>query len=158
MCENLDEDHLYIVTQDDYNDEINYYKLDWNGNLSDSNQFDYEENNTFYITGCFESYIDKNTNEVLNRLKEKSCKVYDKNDKEIKSNKKIDNIIQLVSKLKHDIVLADIIELDGEYFVIIGLNVNFWSPYTLYIYGDDNKLHKLHTFDGEKILSLKYLP
>lgn len=151
--EKLDKNHLYIVTKDDYNGDINYYKISKKLKLDKVNKFKYKKNKTLHLSNCFKSYIDRNRNVVLNKLDTKNCKVKDNEWNEIRSNKNIDNIIKLVSKLKHDIILSDVIILNDTYYVIIGLNVNMWTPYYLYKY-DDNKLKEIHCFTDEKIISL----
>ena len=154
--EKLDKKHLYIVTKDDFNDEIDYYKVDKKLDLTESNKFDYEENEMLSIVSCFKSYVDRDSNKVLNKLNKKTCKVKDKDGNIVTSNKKIDNIIKLVSKLKHDIILANVVNLDNEYYVIIELNVNWWSPYYLYKY-DNNRLRRIYCFDGKNVIALKKL-
>ena len=154
--EKLDNEHLYVVTKDDYNDEINYYKVDQKLILSESDKFEYEENDVLHLSVCFKSYIDHNKNEVLNKLDKNNCKVMDNDWNVTSSNEDLDNIIKLVSNLEHDIILSDVVKLNEDYYVIIGLNVNFWSPYYLYKY-EDNKLKRIYCFDGEKIISLNQI-
>ena len=140
-----------------FNDEF-YDKegkiLELKQTLENHYKFEYEENDVLHLSGCFKSYIDHDKNEVLNKLDEKNCKVMDNDWNVINSNEDLNNIIKLVSNLKHDIILSDVVKLNDDYYVIIGLNVNFWSPYYLYKY-EDNKLKRIYCFDGEKIISLK---
>jgi hypothetical protein len=50
----------------------------------------------------------------------------------------------------------ELIKDGSEYFVYIELNVNWWSPCTLYYYNQDtSKLVELYTFDDEQVTALK---
>ena len=152
--EKLDKNHLYVVTKSEYNGDISYYKVDKKLRLSEANKFDYEPLNALELSGCFNSYTDREENEELNKLDKKNCKIIDSENNKVSSNKDIDNIIKLVSKTPHVIVFTKIIPINGDYYVVTLLNVNYWSPYTLYKY-EDNTLKRIYRFDGENVIALK---
>ena len=152
--EKLDKNHLYVVTENEYNGDISYYKVDKKLRLSEANKFDYEPLNALELSGCFNSYTDREENEELNKLDKKNCKIIDSENNKVSSNKDIDNIIKLVSKTPHVIVFTKIIPINGDYYVVTLLNVNYWSPYTLYKY-EDNTLKRIYRFDGENVIALK---
>ena len=153
-CEILQRNYVYIVTESDYNGEINYYKIDGNNNVYESRKFEYKENKRLSLSRCFDSYIDHDKNKVLNKLTMNTCKVLDNDDNEVQYNDDILSIIKLISKLEHEIVSNDIVVLNNEYYVIVSLNVNWWTPYSLYKY-ENNTLKKVITLDGENIIAIK---
>ena len=49
-----------------------------------------------------------------------------------------------------------IIKVNDEYYVVVELNVNLWSPYELYKYSKEkNKLKLIYTFYGEEVIGIK---
>ena len=68
-----------------------------------------------------------------------------------------EKISKLISKKeKHSIIGATIIKRNDEYYVVVELNVNLWTPYKLYKYDKKrNKLKLVYTFDNENVVGIK---
>ena len=144
---------IYVVTKNTSKNTLSYYEVNDRKYERKANKFEYENNETITFQNCFESYIDRNKNKVLNKRMEE-CKILDSNNSEMESDETIENIINLISDLEHDIMKAKAIKVEENYYVVVALNVNLWSPYDLYKY-ENNKLRKLYTFDDEDIIGIK---
>ena len=148
--EKLDKNHLYVVTENEYNGDISYYKVDKKLRLSEANKFDYEPLKALNISDCFKFYAYKRKN----KLNKKNCEIRDSENNKVNSNKDLDNIIKIVPTLHHAIAGAEVIPINGDYYVVTLFIVNFRSPYTLYKY-ENNTLKTIYEFDGENIIALK---
>ncbi len=118
------------------------YKLNKYGNSKEINynEFIKTNNNIYSIANCFESYIDHDKNEVLNKINQENC------DKFLESNKdsNLSNIISEISMLKHELIDVKIIYTEkGNYYVSTYLNTNWVCPSDLYIYDKNTKKLKL---------------
>jgi len=144
---------IFVVTKDERNDLIRYYEINSYGYERNVDNFEYDNNELLYFNNCFESYIDRNKNKVLNKRTNR-CEILDKNKDNIIIDEKYDDIINKVSGLEHDIMESKMIKINDNIYVVVVLNVNWWSPYKLYKY-DNNKLKHLYTFDGEDVIAIK---
>lgn len=107
---------------------------------ADYNQFAHTNNKIYSISNCFESYIDRDKNEVLNKINQENYNLF------LKSNNdpELLNIINEISNLKHDLFDVKIIYTENcNYFVSIYLNTNWICPSDLYIYDKNTKKLKL---------------
>lgn len=108
-------------------------------------------NKIYFVTSCFESYIDHDKNEVLNKVNEENCN----NFIESNNNSELLNIINEISKFKHDLVDVKIISTNNNYYVSTYLNTNWICPSKLYFYDKANKKLKLiFEIDDEEILDV----
>lgn len=152
-------DYSWIYDKDKNYDTC-YYSLYSNKDYSDkkikkSEAFIADETEVFIASpDCFDSYIDRIQNKVLNRLRYTNLTDKDGNDVEI--TPVISEIFEETAKLEHDILRMEIIKDGDEYFVFVSLNVNWWTPCTLYYFNQDSsKLIKLYTFDYEIVTGIK---
>ena len=139
---------FYILQKNDYSNNIivktekSCYKVNKYGN---SKKIDYTEfvetNNRIYsITNCFESYIDRDRNEVLNRINQEYCDTFLEDNKD----SELLHIINEIANLKHDLFDVKIIHTDKDnYYVSVYLNTNWICPSDLYIYDKNEKKLKL---------------
>lgn len=132
-----------------------YYSLYSNKKLKETESFVADQTEVFTAPmDCFSSYIDKRKNKVLNHLIHTELTDEDGNNVEITPI--ISSIFEETSKLEHDIMLMEIIKDNEEYCVFVSLNVNLWTPCTLYYYNQNSyKLIKLYTFDHEIVTGIK---
>lgn len=151
LFKNNFENSIYVVTKNESNNKLSYYEVNDRDYKRKTKEFEYEDNEVIILESCFESYIERN--KVLNKKTEK-CKIFDSNHNEIEKYEILENIINLVSELEHDILQAKVMKVRENYYVIVLLNVNLWSPYDLYRY-ENNKLEHLYTFDGEDVIGIK---
>lgn len=101
--------------------------------------------------GCFGSYIDGNR--VLNRLA--YVDLLDAEGEHVEITADIEGIFQCLEQLEHDLFRIRIIETGGEYFAYVELNVNWWSPCTLYFYNrEQQRLVELYRWNGEEVTAL----
>ncbi len=139
---------LYILQKNDYSNymfiktEESYYKVNKFGKSKkiDSNKFAEANNKIYSITNCFESYIDRDRNEVLNKINQENCNLFLEDNKD----SKLLNIINEIANLKHDLFDVKIIHTDKDnYYVSVYLNTNWICPSDLYIYNKNEKKLKL---------------
>ncbi len=80
----------------------------------------------------------------------------DKNGNKVEITPIISSIFEETAKLEHDIMRMEIIKDKEEYFVFVSLNVNLWTPCTLYYFNQNSsKLIELYTFDYEIVTGIK---
>ena len=145
---------VYVVTKNK-KEKLNYYEITVD-NKKEIKKFKYDDNKIIYLQDCFQSYIsyESDRSKILNKINDE-CKIINNNDIEIDKDEEINNIINGISEINHDIWGSPkIINVNGNYFVEVALNVNLWSPYDLYKY-ENGKLYHLYTFNGESIVAIK---
>lgn len=134
----------FFLQKNNYSDYIlvktekNYYKVNKYGNSKEINNNEFlEANNKIYsITNCFESYIDRDKNEVLNIINQDNCHNFLKNNKD----PELLNIISEISNFKHDLLDVKIIYTEkNNYYVSVYLNTNWICPSDLYLYDKNEK-------------------
>ena len=83
------------------------YKVNKYGNSKkiENDEFVETNNRIYSITNCFESYIDRNKNEVLNKINQENCNIFIENNKD----SELLNIINEIANLKHDLFDVKII-------------------------------------------------
>ena len=103
---------------------------------------------------CFESYL--SNNKVLNRLVYVAVK--DEDDNICETPAVINDIFKQIEHLEHDLMTIRIYNVKDEFFVYVELNVNWWTPCSLYYYNQLNKrLIELKTFSNRSIEGIKIL-
>lgn len=144
-----------LVYDNDKNYDTCYYSFYSNKKIKETEPFVEDKTEVFTASAnCFSSYIDKRKNKVLNRLT--YIELTDENGNNVKITPIISSIFEETAKLEHDIMLMKIIKDNDEYFVFVSLNVNLWTPCTLYYYNQNtSKLIKLYTFDHEIVTGIK---
>lgn len=147
-------DYSWIYDKDKNYDAC-YYSLYSNKKIKKSEAFIADETEVFFASpDCFDSYIDSIQNKVLNRLR--YTNLTDKYGNDVEITPVISEIFEETAKLEHDILRMEIIKDGDEYFVFVSLNVNWWTPCTLYYFNQDSsKLIKLYTFDYEIVTGIK---
>lgn len=132
-----------------------YYSLYSNKKLKETEPFVADKTEVFTASrDCFSSYIDKRKNKVLNHLIH--TELTDKNGNKVEITPIISSIFEETAKLEHDIMRMEIIKDKEEYFVFVSLNVNLWTPCTLYYFNQNfSKLIELYTFDYEIVTGIK---
>lgn len=146
---------IYVITKNK-KEKLNYYEITVGDNKKKIEKFKYDDNKIIYLQDCFQSYIsyESDRSKILNKINNE-CKIIDDTNVEIDKNEEINDIINNISEINHDIWGSPkIINVNGNYFVEVALNVNLWSPYDLYKY-ENGKLYHLYTFDGESIVAIK---
>ena len=70
---------IYVITQYvTYGKEgTNYYKINKKGNIKKIDSFESDKFTSIYLKDCFDAYINKDKNKVLNSFKEASCQIVD---------------------------------------------------------------------------------
>jgi hypothetical protein len=154
-CINLDfTNSLFVLTKDENTNIINYYEVNDKGKRRKVDEFEPDKMEEFKVNNCYKSYI--SNNKVLNKLTLDTCIIEDNTGKSIEITDEFKKIVEKVSDINHAILKNKILKLNNEYYAVVELNVNLWSPYGLYYYDRDNdELKHLYTFDGENIIGLK---
>lgn len=137
------------------NKENSYYSLATGNRIKVIKPFNGDEIEIYTADeSCFKAYIDRKKNKVLNKLVEEG--LTDKNNNEVKITPVLKDMFEQISKLEHDLMVVQILKDGDEYFAYVELNVNLWTPCTLYYYNKDtSKLVELYEFDNERVIDLK---
>ena len=139
---------FHILQKNDYSNnmiiktEKSCYKINKYGNskMIDNNEFVETNNKIYSITNCFESYIDHDKNEVLNKINQEKCNKFLENHQ----NSELLNIINEIANLKHELFDVKIIHTEKDnYYISVYLNTNWICPSDLYIYDKNEKKLKL---------------
>ena len=139
---------FYILQKNDFSNYIlikaekSCYKVNKYGNSKkiDNNEFVETNNKIYSITNCFESYIDHEKNEVLNKINQENCNIFLESHQDFE----LLNIINEIANLKHDLFDVKIIHTEKDnYYVSVYLNTNWICPSDLYIYDKNEKKLKL---------------
>lgn len=139
---------FYILQKNDFSNYMiiktqeSCYKVNAYGKAKkiDSNEFAEANNKIYSITNCFESYIDRDKNEVLNKINQENCNLFLEDNKDTE----LLNIINEIANLKHDLFDVKIICTEKDnYYVSVYLNTNWICPSDLYIYDKNEKKLKL---------------
>lgn len=106
--------------------------------------------------GCFISYIDREQNEVLNRLAR--VEVTDEQGNPLDPPAVMEDIFEQIAELEHELMGIRVFDVGGEYFLHAEANVNWWTPCSFYYYNrQTHKLVELYTFSDEAVRSLRVL-
>lgn len=140
---------------DEQGGETGYYAVSKRSDIKGISAFTGDDITIYTaVSDAYESYIDPERNEVLNCLKKKE--LFDLNGNRVEMTPILSDIMEQIADLEHDMLLVQIFEDGGAYFVYVELNVNWWSPCRLYYYHQDSKqLKEICTFDRERIISLR---
>lgn len=139
---------FYILQKNDFSNYIliktedSCYKVNKYGKSKkiDNNEFVEVNNKIYSITNCFESYIDRDKNKVLNKINQENCNMF----LESHQDSELPNIINEIANLEHDLFNVKIIHTEkNNYYVSIYLNTNWICPSDLYIYDKNEKKLKL---------------
>ena len=151
---------LHFIQKNDYSNymlikaEESCYKVNKFGKSKkiDSNKFAEANNKLYSITNCFESYIDRDRNEVLNKINQENCNIFLEDNKDTE----LLNIINEIANLKHDLFDVKIIYTEKDnYYVSVYLNTNWICPSDLYIYDkNEKKLNLIFETCNETILDV----
>lgn len=148
----------FVITQNTNTDEIHYYEVNNWKYKRNINEFESDKIEIFKVGNeCYNKHADIENHIALNQLIIEKCTIKDDLENNIEINGYLEKIIKLVSKKeKHDIIGNTIIKVNDEYYVVVELNVNLWTPYKLYKYSKEkNKLKLIYTFDSEEVIGIK---
>ena len=85
-----------------------------------------------------------------------SAHLYDESGKLVDNTEPIERILEHVADIEHLIIRMKILRQRDLYFVVVELNVNWWSPCILYYYDAKNdQLVELYTYDDKEIVGIK---
>lgn len=83
-------------------------------------------------------------------------KLSDETGKTVEITPVLDDILDAIENVKHDKINMKIFNDNGDYYVYLELNTNWWYPCELYHYDKDSKsLDLIYQFDGEEIVGIK---
>ena len=152
--EGTDADYVesyFIIAKDVDNDKIRYYEVNGKGNKRSADKFESEKfDEVVDLDRCFESYIDRDKNKVLNKYLD-NCYMINQNGKDFSNESIYQDIAIQVSLLEHDMFDIKIYKIGDEYYVTRGLNVNIYIPYDLFKYDIDF----IGLYDPAKFIFLK---
>ena len=157
--EGTDADYVesyFIIAKDVDNDKIRYYEVNGKGNKRSADKFESEKfDEVVDLDRCFESYIDRDKNKVLNKYLD-NCYMINQNGEDLSNESIYQDIAIQVSLLEHDMFDIKIYKIGDEYYVTRGLNVNLYVPYDLFKYDiENNKLIRIYQTNDEEIIGFK---
>jgi len=147
---------IFVITQDEHTEEINYYEVNYKLNSRKTKKFESDVEEIYYATNCFDSFV-KN-GDIENKLTLDTCKIEDENNNEIELTDEFQKIIKNVYKVQqeHSMFPIKILKIENNYYVVVPLNVNIWTPYDLYYYNQEkNVLKHIYTFSCEDVIGIK---
>lgn len=151
-------DSYYIITKDEGTDKIRYYEVNDHGNERTIEKFDsylFDEVVDVDKYSCFNSYIDREKNKVLNKYLN-DCEMTNQNSENVSSNEIYQKIAKQISLLEHDMFDIKIYKINDDYYVTRLKNVNLTSPYNLYKYNiDSDKLELICEIINEEIIGFR---
>ena len=137
---------IYVVLEDQKTKKKYYNEINDRKGRRKVNKFTPDKSEIIYAKECQEFYPFIKYN----------CHVTNDNDEEVEMTDTIKKIINQASKIEHDIIMNKIIKIDNQYFVVIELNVNLWTPYEFYYYNNKkDKLVEIATFDNYDVVGIK---
>ena len=144
---------IYVMTMDEDTKELEYYEINDKKNARNVEEFKLDNNKIIKVKDCFDFYIN---HDLTNTLTLDSCTLLDNNGEALEISNELEIIVKEISKIDHDILDTKIFNIDNNYYIVVELNVNIWSPYRLYYFDEDkNKLKEIYTFDGKDIIGIK---
>jgi hypothetical protein len=149
---------ISVITSDHLTKELHYYEINKWKYKRNTNEFKSDEIEIYKVdNNCYNDQTDLENHMLLNQLIIEKCKIKDNLENNIEIDGYLEKIIKLVSKKeKYSIIENTILKTNDEYYVIVELNVNLWTPYKLYKYNKEkNKLKLIYEFDGENIIGIK---
>lgn len=148
---------ILVETQNISDKKHNYYEINQRKYKKNISKFKIDSITYKISNSCFNSSNSKKDDKNLNKLSLNKCRIIDQNNKEIKIKDDYKNIVKLLLKLERKIVDGKIFKIQQDYYVSVGFDSNFHTPYNLYKYNyKKNRLDLLYTFDNEKVLGIKY--
>lgn len=147
---------IFVITQDEHTDKINYYEVNYKFNTREIEKFDSEVEEIFNTKNCFDSFI--KDGDVVNQLTLDSCKIEDEEENLIELTDDFKNIIEniLVVQPNHDVFEIKILKIKNDYYVVAPINVNMWTPYYFYYYNSNTKqLEHIYTFSCKDVIGIK---
>ena len=150
------EQPIFVITKPEDKKKLKYYKIDRMNNYIETDHFVSDSFTTYDVYGCLKAYIDHDKNKVLNKLDDEYCEIKQEN-KNIEIAGDFYDIVNAMVSIEGDThFYQKILKYKNEYYVVVSLNVNLWTPYKLFKYDKESKqLVKICTFDGEDIVGLK---
>lgn len=83
-------------------------------------------------------------------------KLSDETGKTVEITPVLDDILDAIENVKHDKINMKIFNDNGDYYVYLELNTNWWYPCEMYHYDKESKsLDLIYQFDGEEIVGIK---
>lgn len=147
-----------VIVKDHHGDDdtLLYYAISGSGQAQEIEPFEPDEMTVVSIVpGSLESYVDREQNKVLNRLRE--VWVYDENGQQVESTDPlVDAVMQQAAKLEHSMLVLRIMQVGEHVFLYAELNVNWWCPCELYWYDPvQDRLIELYTFNALEVVGLR---
>ncbi len=149
---------ISIITLNQSTKEINYYEINKWKYKRKTNEFKSDEIEMLEVdNNCYNDHTDLENRKFLNQLNIEQCTIKDNLENTVEINGYFEKILKQVSKKeKHSIIGTTIIKRNDEYYIVIELNVNLWTPYKFYKYDKKrNKLNLIYTFDNENAVGIK---
>lgn len=150
------EQPIFVITKPEDKKKIKYYKIDRMNNYVETDPFVSDSFTTYDVYGCLKAYIDHDKNKVLNKLDNEYCEIKQEN-KNVEITGDFYDIVNAMVSIEGDTSFYQkILKYKNEYYVVVSLNVNLWTPYKFFKYDKESKqLVKICVFDGEEIVGLK---
>lgn len=145
--------NIYVMTMDEDTKELEYYEINDKMSARRIDEFKVSDGKIIQVKDCFDFYIN---HDMTNTLTLDSCTLIDNNGEYLEISNELETIVKEISKIDHDILNTKIFTIENDYYVVIELNVNIWSPYRLYYFDKGkNKLREIYTFDNKDIIGIK---
>ena len=131
-----------------------FYTLADHKRIQSSDAFEPNKMSVYDASSSTRSYIENG--KVANRVSR--IRVLDENNKKVPVTQEFGDIVHLASQINHDIMVLKILKTEAHTFVYTELNVNLWTPCTLYSYNPETRsLAEIYEWDDQKVTAIKVL-
>lgn len=128
------------------------YTIASRNRIQASDPFEPDKMDVYNASSCLISSVENG--KVVNHIN--TVRILDENRQEVEVTQELDDIVHLAAQINHDVMVLKILKTEAHTFVYTELNVNLWTPCTLYYYNPETRsLAQLHEWDDEKVTLIK---
>ena len=145
---------IFVITEDEHTEQIEYYEVNYSGNKREVDKFKSEVDIIYNTSGCYTWDSDE---KYINQITWDTCEILDENQNRIEINEDFKNILVDVQKNEESAIFEiKIFKIENNYYVVVPVNVNMWTPYDFYYYNlKEEKLEFIDTFSCKDIIGIK---
>lgn len=141
----------------EYSKEYEYYTIAENGEYERTDPFQADETE-FLVTDYYEHELERTNYLAEYRLFPDEDRDDFPDGEEVELTPVLKRILELVEEEEADhwIFKARILRTEDHYFVCVDRNVNWWTPYMLFYYSEEqDRLRHIATFDDRSVTDIR---
>ena len=146
---------IYVITENDSHDGVNYYEINNNGKIKEINNFNKDKQEKYIFNNCFISNIDIDSGKILNEYKEDTCKITDELNNTVTLDDTLKDIVNKTTNYVNQITNLTIYKVNNHYYPMISFKLSTHNSYKLYYYDTFNKkLKHIYTFNDKYVIGI----